>query len=501
MKSRNDAQEMTPKHRTHAAHSAQSTSTHAHDNIYSGTHYIHNPGVVDGGACREGVPTLRANLFHSTLGQTGGEVPIPGAAAMVTQWEHHCQIYNIGGERERESERNQATVGGAAGQPRSASSDLRRPKTPNAEDDKNRPRNMYRGLRKPETVIERRLKRSMKRRKARREKRRSSSRPTRAQEPGGKERRMHVTKENCRIVPIIEYGRQLRAGTLNIRGLKKAGKRELVETWMKENQIDILMLQETHIAQNSREDRKEYIWYFSGSEQAAKQSTYAGVGIVIRTDLRNYVYDIEPISDRLMWITLGYVTPITFMNVYFYTAAHSTAEKEGLVTEITQEYKKKCRKGPTYLAGDFNARVQTRMGDHEQCIGQHTFDKRKITLETQDEGVKENRRMFISMCMQLKCKVMNTMFEKPDIKLITHKHQRTRFGPPWVRGDYETLDYVIAGERWKNTVENVESDVFANIDSDHSPLIYTIRVKLKGVHRMRDTRVKYEKCSPEKKMR
>ena len=150
---------------------------------------------------------------------------------------------------------------------------------------------------------------------------------------------------------------------------------------------------------------------------------------MIRKALKNFIYDIEPVSDRLRWVSMGYTMPVTFVNTYFHTAAHSTQEKNELVNEITKVFRKSQRKGPTYLCGDFNARVQVKLGEREQCIGSHTFHKERVTLELQDEGLKENRRLFISMCTNLQSKVMNTMFEKPDIKLVTHKHQRTTFGP------------------------------------------------------------------------
>ena len=35
--------------------------------------------------------------------------------------------------------------------------------------------------------------------------------------------------------------------TLNVKGLKQAGKWNEIETWMKKNEIDILALQETHM--------------------------------------------------------------------------------------------------------------------------------------------------------------------------------------------------------------------------------------------------------------
>ena len=57
----------------------------------------------------------------------------------------------------------------------------------------------------------------------------------------------------------------------------------------------------------------------------------------------------------------------------------------------------------------------------------------------------------------------------------------TTHGPPWTRANgYETLDYILAPERWKNTVKNVEAETTGFIPSDHYPLIAEIHVKFKA---------------------
>ena len=109
--------------------------------------------------------------------------------------------------------------------------------------------------------------------------------------------------------------------------MRTIGKREQIEAWMRDKNTDILLVQETHVTTCSREDRKRYTWYFIAGDDPEK-SKYAGVAIVIRNELKNYIHDIEPINERIMWITFGYVVPITFINVYFYTATHRTEDKQ-----------------------------------------------------------------------------------------------------------------------------------------------------------------------------
>ena len=64
-------------------------------------------------------------------------------------------------------------------------------------------------------------------------------------------------------------------------------------------EIDILCLQETRNNQNSRESMNNSTWFFSG-EGGRKEYT-AGVGMIISNKFMQYIEDIEPIDDRLMY--------------------------------------------------------------------------------------------------------------------------------------------------------------------------------------------------------
>ena len=88
---------------------------------------------------------------------------------------------------------------------------------------------------------------------------------------------------------------------------------------------------------------------------------------------------------------------------------------------------------------------------------------------------------------------------KNDIKLLTYRQPTPNIGPPWTRGRYETVDYTIIGNRWKNTMIDCETDVFANIPSDHFIMKYKIRTKLKGKQKANKTLKKYEKCDTTQK--
>ena len=194
---------------------------------------------------------------------------------------------------------------------------------------------------------------------------------------------------------------------------------------MKDNDISIVLLQETHVNLNVREQRKHFTWLFAGDvdkktvDGKLTPNTEAGVAIVIDNELLNFIWDIQPISDRIMTLTLGYRIPINFVNSYSPHAKIHEDIKYEHYDKLKSVQLKLQGKGPTYTAGDFNARLQKRQTYAETCIGQHTFDKRNHTLATQTADVVENRNLLITHCMQTSNVIIDTFFPKsPMIKKL-----------------------------------------------------------------------------------
>ena len=132
--------------------------------------------------------------------------------------------------------------------------------------------------------------------------------------------------------------------------------------------------------------------------------------------------------------------------------------------------------------GDFNARVQKKLNEQEQCVGEHTFDKHRdrIGERATDYPTRENREIFINFCNEIDAVIINTCFQKPDDKLMTYKQNSTNIGPPYNRDRYEQIDYVVVPDRWKNSITNCETDKNNPIRSDHFPIITNIKIKLKA---------------------
>jgi len=148
----------------------------------------------------------------------------------------------------------------------------------------------------------------------------------------------------------------------------KLGMREEVETYMKKNDIKILALQETNTKQNAKEARKEYTWYFSGENSQTNSTWTQGVGFVISNDFAKYVEETIPHTDRIIQLTFKASIKINLINIYIPQAEPPEKEKEKVYKKIEQITNTTIGKGPTYIMGDWNARMKLAQNKEEKKV-------------------------------------------------------------------------------------------------------------------------------------
>jgi exonuclease III len=189
-----------------------------------------------------------------------------------------------------------------------------------------------------------------------------------------------------------------------------SGKREELEIWAEEHKIDISLIQETWIYQCAVERRAKYTIFFSSDDNNLNNRTEAGVAIMIKNKHLNKIIDIEPISDRLMSISLRGTVTYTFVNTYMHTSAHPDKNPAlyKLVSSTVNKYK---AGGPVFIGGDFNADIQSTDISINKIVGPRTFDKEHEHTLT-DEGMISNKDELIDFCTKNKYTIANTWFEK-----------------------------------------------------------------------------------------
>ena len=154
--------------------------------------------------------------------------------------------------------------------------------------------------------------------------------------------------------------------------------------------------------------------------------------------------------------------------------AQNHISNDSRYSKLNTLYKSLKNKGPTYIGGDFNARLQGKedQGETNRLIGNHLFNPKSLR-EHLHESMQENKNKLIEFVSEHKLILANTWFQKGDNKLATHKAPDTTPQSPLKRPYYDTIDYWLVPQRWKNSITNCGSDMAANVKSDHFPLTIT----------------------------
>ena len=182
---------------------------------------------------------------------------------------------------------------------------------------------------------------------------------------------------------------------------------------------------ETRNKQNSRESRQQYTWFFSG--EGGRNEYTAGVGIVIDNEYLQHIDDIEPITDRLMYITLKGAITITIVVAYMPPADRPEEEKTKAYQDLQQLIDKRKSKGPLYIMGDWNARLMYPItAEEEEIMGRHTMHTDGNQIHQLPENMRENKDLLTELCMTNELRVANTMYRKPKDETATYRIKKER---------------------------------------------------------------------------
>ena len=178
-----------------------------------------------------------------------------------------------------------------------------------------------------------------------------------------------------------------------------------------------------------------------------------------------------------------------------------TQFKEDVYQRLEKITNKTKGKGPMYIMGDWNARMQKAQNKAERkVIGKWTLEPEKTKVQELSEEVTWNRDRCIEFCFKQDLILANTRFKKTKEKTATFRTPGTLETEGIEHKKHEQIDYIAVQHRWKNTITDAESNTNANLDSDHYPVTATIRIKLRATHNKKGPgRKKYEISTKEQK--
>ena len=89
--------------------------------------------------------------------------------------------------------------------------------------------------------------------------------------------------------------------------------------------------------------------------------------------MEKYVFDVKPVSERIIALKLMGNPGINLVSVHAPTATAEDAKKDQCWKSLKETQTELDKMGPTYIMGDMNARVLIAQEGEEEHIGTRTF--------------------------------------------------------------------------------------------------------------------------------
>ena len=124
----------------------------------------------------------------------------------------------------------------------------------------------------------------------------------------------------------------------------------------------------------------------------------------------------------------------TFINAYAPHSARPANEKQMFWNKLESRCNQIQRKSPTYIIGDFNARLYGRQISEHDIMGPFIFGPGTLALSQMTPDMMENRQNIVDFCKFNGYILSGTYFEKHVSKQCTYKFATTNgfvdHGPP-----------------------------------------------------------------------
>ena len=165
------------------------------------------------------------------------------------------------------------------------------------------------------------------------------------------------------------------------------------------------------------------------------------------------------ISDRVLVVRLkGKPFDTCIIQVYAPTCDHNDEEIESFYNDVQKAMKQCKRHDVVFVMGDLNAKVGR--GREEDIVGDFGLGERN-----------ERGNRWVEWCIENEQVILNTWYRHHARQLWTWKSPGDRYR--------NQIDYITVNKRFRNSVCDVKTYPGADCNSDHVPLVASIRLKLK----------------------
>ena len=233
-------------------------------------------------------------------------------------------------------------------------------------------------------------------------------------------------------------------------------------------------MQETHVKGSSYFVHNGFLVILSGSE--GDQRCYAGVGFLVAPWLRHSVAGFLQKSDRIASLRLRVPGgQVCFVTAYAPTdvPAHTFEERQNFFHDLSDFASSQRTHGPTFVLGDFNARLHYKQSGEERIVGSAVFGNPRKVLDGSS-----NRELLLELCQTLEGVLANTCFDKASDELVTYRNLGIDPGAAVCHQSHAQIDFVIVPRLWFSCLTDVYSDRMFALQSQHYILLVELCLQI-----------------------
>lgn len=250
--------------------------------------------------------------------------------------------------------------------------------------------------------------------------------------------------------------------TWNVKTMARGGKIDNVIQEMKRMNIDIMGISEMRWPGTGYIDKEKHRVFYSGSSNGKLEY---GVGVITTGNISRCVTNFIPVSERVMLLQIQ-ANPVNMnlVQIYAPTGDRDDDEVEKLYQSIEEITHRLPKHEINIVMGDYNAKLGA--GLKTALIGPFGLGQRNERGDRLEIFAEDNELV-----------VLNTFYKLPPRRLYTWKSPADKAGHI-VRNQ---IDYILVNRRFRNCFTSVKTYPGADIESDHTPLVGVMKVKLKKV--------------------
>ena len=239
--------------------------------------------------------------------------------------------------------------------------------------------------------------------------------------------------------------------------------------YMREYRIDVLCLQETRAAKAEYFVCDGFYVILSGPEDTGKN--FAGVGFVVAPWCSRRIHGFFQYSDRVASLRLrGGPGKVAVVCAYAPHNLKPHDERQQFYVDLGKVCDKVSCNGPTYLLGDFNARLGNRRPGEEDIMGNYSFGREAVhVVET------PNRELLLEFCISRGLVVANTLLQTLPEQKVTFVSAGVAPSAPPSERSFAMLDLLLLPATEEESVSTVLSVREATIASDHFLLFCKVK--------------------------